>query len=42
MMNWLEQSIMHTRGVARGRVRETHELSGSRQGTFHYTIRHHR
>jgi hypothetical protein len=38
MMNWLEQSIMHTRGVARGRVRETHELSGSRQGTFHYTI----
>jgi len=37
-MNWLEQSIMHTRGVARGQVRETHELSESRQGTFHYTI----
>jgi acetamidase/formamidase len=38
MMNWLEQSIMYTRGVARGQVRETHELSESRQGTFHYTI----
>ena len=37
-MNWLKQSIMHTRGVARGEVGETHELTESRQGTFHYTI----
>ena len=37
-MNWLEQSIMHTRGVARGRVGETHELSEARQGKFHYTM----
>jgi amidase len=37
-MNWLKQSIMHTRGVARGEVGETHELTEARQGTFHYTI----
>jgi len=37
-MNWLKESIMHTRGVARGRVGTTHELSEERQGTFHYTI----
>jgi acetamidase/formamidase len=29
---------MHTRGVARGEVGETHELTEARQGTFHYTI----
>ena len=37
-MSWLAQSIMHTRGVARGRVGSTHELSEARQGVFHYTI----
>lgn len=37
-MNWLKRSIMHTRGVARGEVGKTHELSEERQGEFHYTI----
>ncbi len=37
-MSWLEQSIMHTRGVARGKVGTTHQLPESRQGKFHYTI----
>jgi acetamidase/formamidase len=37
-MTWLQQSIMHTRGVARGAVGTTHELSEERQGSFHYTI----
>ena len=37
-MDWLKQSIIHTRGVARGQVGQTHELSEARQGTFHYTI----
>ena len=37
-MSWLHESIMHLRGVARGRVGTTHELTEERQGTFHYTI----
>ncbi|MDQ7980792.1 acetamidase/formamidase family protein [Paraburkholderia sp. SARCC-3016] len=37
-MNWLSQSIMYTRGVARGQVGATHELTEARQGTFHYTM----
>ena len=37
-MNWLEQSVMYTRGVAKGKVGVTHELSEARQGVFHYTI----
>lgn len=37
-MTWLKQSIMHTRGVAKGKVGTTHELSEVRQGVFHYTI----
>jgi acetamidase/formamidase len=37
-MKWLEQSIMHTRGVAKGQVGVTHELGEERQGIFHYTI----
>ena len=37
-MKWLEKSIMHTRGVARGKVGVTHELGEARQGIFHYTI----
>jgi len=37
-MTWLKTSIMHTRGVARGEVGNTHELTETRQGKFHYTI----
>lgn len=37
-MDWLKESIMHKRGIARGQVGQTHELSEARQGTFHYTI----
>ncbi|MBW4048162.1 MAG: acetamidase [Proteobacteria bacterium] len=37
-MNWLEDSIMYKRGVASGKLGETHELSEGRQGKFHYTI----
>ncbi|MFL9897046.1 acetamidase/formamidase family protein [Paraburkholderia fungorum] len=37
-MKWLENSIMYTRGVARGEVRDTHELTEARQGKFHYTM----
>lgn len=37
-MYWLSQSIMHTRGLARGAVGTTHELNETRQGVFHYTI----
>ena len=37
-MSWLKDSIMHRRGVARGAVGTTHELSEARQGVFHYTI----
>ncbi len=37
-MSWLKDSIMHRRGVARGAVGTTHELSEAKQGVFHYTI----
>lgn len=37
-MDWLKHSIMHTRGLARGQIGQTHELTEARQGTFHYTI----
>ena len=37
-MSWLEESLMHQRGVARGSVKDRHELTEERQGTFHYTI----
>jgi acetamidase/formamidase len=37
-MEWLKTSIMHKRGVARGQVGTTHELTEALQGTFHYTI----
>lgn len=37
-MNWLEDSIMHNRGVAGGKLGETYELTEDRQGKFHYTI----
>lgn len=37
-MSWLTQSIMHARGVAKGRVGTTHELTEARQGKYHYTM----
>ena len=37
-MEWLKNSIMHTRGVAKGQRGVTHELTEERQGAFHYTI----
>ena len=37
-MTWLDTSIMHRRGVARGNVGRTHQLDEARQGTYHYTI----
>ena len=37
-MSWLPESIMHRRGLARGQVGRTHELTEALQGTFHYTI----
>jgi hypothetical protein len=36
--NWLDQSIMHTRGLGRERSIVTHELTEAKQGTFHFTI----
>ena len=37
-MKWLEQSIMHTRGVARGKAGATHQLDEARQGKCHFTM----
>ena len=37
-MEWLKTSIMHRRGIARGQVQATHELTEARQGKFHFTI----
>jgi acetamidase/formamidase len=37
-MKWLEQSIMHTRGVAGNEVGATHELTEAKQGKFHFTM----
>jgi acetamidase/formamidase len=37
-MSWLDQSIMNRRGLAQGRVGQTHLLDEARQGTYHYTI----
>jgi amidase len=37
-MSWLQNSIMAQRGVANGKVQETHHLSETLQGKFHYTI----
>jgi amidase len=36
--DWLGSSIMATRGVARGAVGATHELTEEKQGTYHYTM----
>jgi acetamidase/formamidase len=37
-MEWLSTSIMKSRGVGRTRAGQTHSLTESRQGTYHYTI----
>ena len=37
-MSWLDTSIMTTRGVAKGRVAATHELTEAKQGKYHYTM----
>ena len=37
-MTWLDNSIMHTRGVAGGKVKETYQLTEKRQAAFQYTI----
>ena len=37
-MQWLDHSIMRTRGVAQGRTPDTHLLTEARQGKYHYTI----
>ena len=37
-MSWLDTSIMATRGVAKGRVAATHELTEAKQGKYHYTM----
>lgn len=37
-MDWIEQSIMTTRGVAGGRAGDTHALTEARQGTYHFTM----
>jgi amidase len=37
-MNWLQNSVMYQRGVARGQVGTTHELTEQRQGQFQFTM----
>ncbi len=37
-MTWLDSSIMHTRGMARGKQGTTHELTEAKQGKYHYTM----
>ena len=37
-MDWIEQSIMNTRGAAGGRAGDTHALTEARQGTYHFTM----
>ena len=37
-MDWLKTSIMHTRGVANGKVGATHQLTEAKQGKYHYTM----
>ena len=37
-MAWLENSIMHTRGMAKGEIGETHRLTEEAQERFHFTI----
>jgi amidase len=35
---WLQSSLMATRGVGRGRTPTTYELTEEKQGQFHYTM----
>lgn len=37
-MIWPETSIMHARGVAGGKIKNTHELTEKRQGKFHILL----
>jgi acetamidase/formamidase len=37
-MNWVDQSIMALRGIAKGTTRATHELTEAKQGKYHYTM----
>ena len=37
-MTWLNESIMYTRGVSRGKVGTTHQLTEAKQGKYHYTM----
>jgi len=37
-MDWLDTSIMRTRGEAQGHTPETHALTEAKQGKYHYTI----
>ena len=36
--DWLDRSIMHRLGVARGKIGATHELTEAKQGKYHYTM----
>ena len=36
--DWLGSSIMAARGVAKGAVGATHELTEEKQGSYHYTM----
>lgn len=36
--HWIDESLMHRRGVNRGNVGKTHYLTEELQGTHHYTI----
>jgi len=38
MTTWLVESIMDTRGMAKGKVGSTHDLNEARQGKYHYTM----
>ena len=37
-MDWIDNSIMRVRGVAKGKPGTTHELTEAKQGTYHYTM----
>jgi|GEM_PF-3828196 len=37
-MEWLDQSIMRTRGLGKDRTLQTHPLTEALQGRYHYTI----
>jgi len=38
MSNWLNASIMYTKGVAKGKPGTTHQLTEAKQGRYHYTM----